>query len=165
MKTKTNLFALAAMASALSMSITTGPGQPFDNVESLKNRAVAASPRALEQFPWLARGVPREAEPRSCAGSADTELRAVSRNRALAASPRVLEQFPQLARTATAPACEEFTLAPLVEKAVPAEVTRNRAWAASPRAREEFPALARGYAVPKKGSAKGGASRLNEVNK
>ena len=148
MKTKNRLYLLAVTAAALSLSPATSIGQVFNSEDVVNNRAVAASPRAKEAFPWLT----RSALPRNEACCAVNELTAVRQNRALAASPRVLEQFPELARSA-APQ-PEFTIAPLVEK--------NTAVQSSPRYREAHPALSRG--TPS-GTAKGGASKLMELGK
>jgi len=139
MKTKNYLSLLALTAAALSLIPATSMGQVFNSEDVVNNRAVAASPRAKEAFPWLT----RSALPRTEACCAVNELTAVKNNRALAASPRMLEQFPELARSA--PARPEFTIAPLVEK--------NEAVRSSPRYREEHPALPRGTTT---GSAKGG---------
>lgn len=100
------------------------------------NRAVAASPRALEVFPWLARDT---AKPAVAAKPSDSgaALTALTRNRAFAASPRALEQFPELGRPVQ-------PLHKSAESSVASNVTKNRAVAASPRALEEFPWLARG---------------------
>jgi hypothetical protein len=124
---KTKLYLLAVSAAALALNISTSSGQVFDSVEALNNRAVAASPRAKEVFPWLARG--------TAATPTKTALTEVTKNRAFAASPRVLEQFPELARP----------VQPLkAESSVVSTVIKNRALASSPRAKEEFPWLARG---------------------
>ena len=147
MKTKNYLNLLAVTAAALSLNMTTATAQYVDSVASLKNSAVAASPRAKEVFPWLTRAAPPRAE--SCTVN---ELTAVKNNRALAASPRALEQFPELARSA--PARTEFTIAPLVEKSAAVQ--------SSPRYQEEHPTLSRGTTT---GTAKGGASKLMESGK
>ena len=159
MKTKNKLYVLAMAAAALSMSATTGVGQVFNSVEALNNRAVANSPRAKEEFPWLTRPPPLSVDACCDKGEAKNELTEAKKNRAYAASPRVREQFPELAREATQE--REFTIAVVAE--APDAVAKNRAWANSPRVREEFPALSRG--VMEKGSAKGGASRLMEFDK
>ena len=119
---------LAVIAAALSLNVSTSSGQVFDSVEALNNRAVAASPRAKEVFPWLTRG--------TAVTPKKTALTDVTKNRAFAASPRTLEEFPELARPAQ----------PLkaTDSAVASTVLKNRALAASPRAKEEFPWLARG---------------------
>ena len=148
MKTKSKMYLLAVSAAALLLNDSTSSGQVFDPVDALNNRAIAASPRAKEAFPWLTRAASPRTEP-CCAGN---ELTAVKNNRALAASPRALEQFPELGRTAsTRP---EFTIAPLVEK--------NAAVQSSPRYREQHPGLTRGATT---GTAKGGASKLMELRK
>lgn len=148
MKTKNKIQLLVVSAAALLLNVSTSSGQVFDAADALNNRAVAASPRAKEVFPWLT----RTAVPRTEACCAVTELTDVKKNRALAASPRALEQFPELARSGVP--VPEFTVAPLVEK--------NSALLSSPRIREEFPALSRG-ATP--GPAKGGASKLMKSDK
>lgn len=145
MKTKNYLSLLALTATALSLNITMATAQYVDSVDSLKNRAIAASPRAKEAFPWLTRSAP----PRTKECCAVNELTAVKRNRGFAASPRVLEQFSELARSAQPQ--PEFTIAPLVEK--------NAALQSSPRYREQHPEISRGAAA---GTAKGGSSKLME---
>ena len=130
MKTKNKLSLLAVMTAALALNVSTSSGQVFDSVEALSNRAVAASPRAKEVFPWLTRSTVSRVTP------AKTALADVAKNRAFASSPRTLEQFPELVRPAQpAKACDS---------SVAAMVIKNRAFAASPRAKEEFPWLARG---------------------
>ena len=130
MKAKTKLYLLAVSAAALALNVSTTSGQVFDSVEALNNRAVAASPRAKEVFPWLTRGTA------TAVTSGKTALTDMTKNRALAASPRTLEQFPELARPAQPPK--------VTDSSVASTVIKNRALAASPRAKEEFPWLARG---------------------
>lgn len=136
MKTKTKLYLLAVSAAALALNLTTASAQLFNSTDVANNRAVAASPRALEQFPWLAR---QTAKPAMTAKSADTRtaLTEVKKNRALAASPRMLEQFPELGRPVQ-------PLRKSTESSVAATMIKNRALAASPRMIEQFPWLARG---------------------
>jgi hypothetical protein len=148
MRTKNRLSLLAVTAAALSLSLATSIGQVFNSKDVVNNRAVAASPRAKEAFPWLTRPAP----PRTDECCAANELTTVKNNRAFAASPRALEQYPQLARSA--PAQHEFTIAPLVE--------RNSAVQSSPRYREQYPALSRRTTA---GTAKGGATKLMELGK
>src|SRR5947209_4270069 len=62
------------------------------SLSDLSNRAVAASPRAREQFPWLTRQASPRAESTPPAGSV---LSTIKKNRALAASPRMREEFPE----------------------------------------------------------------------
>lgn len=125
---KTKLYLLAMSAGAFLLNVSTSSSQVFDSVESLNNRAVAASPRAREAFPWLTRG--------ALVIVTKTSLPDVTANRAFAASPRVLEEFPELARPRTPAKAKSCSVA--------ASVIRNRALAASPRAQEEFPWLGRG---------------------
>jgi len=152
MKTQNYLSLLAIVATALSINITTTAAQSVDSAESLKNSAVAASPRAKEVFPWLSRAPFSSSDACCDKGEVKTELTEARKNRAIAASPRLLEMFPELGRDPTPP--REFTIAPLVEK--------NSAFLTSPRGREEFPALSRGTTP---GTAKGGASKLMEFGK
>ena len=152
MKTKNRLYLLAVTAAALSLNATTGVGQVFNAKDVINNRAVANSPRAKEEFPWLT----RTAAPRTDAccdkGEVKNALTEAKKNRAYAASPRVREMFPELSRTPAPP--QEFTIAPLVEK--------NEALKSSPRYREQHPEALRGTTT---GTAKGGASKLMEWNK
>lgn len=130
MKTNNSRYLLAVGAAALALNISTSSGQVFSPADALNNRAIAASPRAKEVFPWLTRGTATAVRPEK------SVLTDVMKNRAFAASPRVLEQFPELSRQAQS--------ARSPDSAVAATVIRNRAVAASPRAKEEFPWLARG---------------------
>jgi hypothetical protein len=110
------------------------------------NRALIASPRTVEEFPWLAR---------KSLGATPSTTRSVSAvsvirsNRALAASPRMLEQFPELSRSG------RESDSPESGNGVSqfAEVTRNRALAASPRMLEVFPQLARRVPSPRAGDS------------
>lgn len=136
---KTKLYLLAVSAAALSLSVTTASAQLFNSSDIANNRAIAASPRAKEAFPWLARDTAR---PAVTAKSADTRtaLTEVKKNRALAASPRMLEQFPELGRPVQ-------PLRKSTESSFASVGLKNRAYAASPRAIEQFPWLARGGAA------------------
>jgi hypothetical protein len=130
--------AVAATALTANQDILATDFSPSD----LSNRAIAASPRAREQFPWLTRQAPPRNESTAPAESA---LSAIKKNRALAASPRVREQFPELARGE-----QPSTAAPTKSGNGESELTkvvRNRALAASPRMREQFPELARRYTL------------------
>ena len=136
MKTTQTLL-LGAVAAALLTATATVRAADF-SVKDLSNRAIAASPRAKEQFPWLTRQVSTSVPTTS---RSETTLSIVSRNRALAASPRMLEQFPQLARVNTVKPASTSTSV----NSEMAKVLKNSAYAASPRAKEQFPWLARGY--------------------
>src|SRR5687768_16005824 len=113
---KTKMYLLAVSAAALALNVSTGSGQVFDSVEALNNRAIAASPRAKEVFPWLTRSTVSPVAP------AKTALVDVAKNRAVAASPRTLEQFPELARPAQP--------VKSADSSVVATVIKNRALAA-----------------------------------
>jgi len=152
MKTKNYLNLLAIIAAALSLNSTSVTAQNVDSIESLNNRAIAASPRAKEVFPWLTRAPFSPSDACCDKGEVKNALTEAKKNRAFAASPRVREMFPELGRDPTPQ--REFTIAPLVEK--------NAAFLASPRAKEEFPELLR-RATPT--TAKGGAAKLMESGK
>ena len=141
MKTKTSLYLLAVTTAALSLGITAGVAQLADSAE-LKNGAIAASPRAIEVFPWLARGGVEPISRTEAVTKPNSALEDVKKNRALAASPRMREVFPELARP-VAPSSES-TLATRTGIDPLTEATQNRAFAFSPRALETFPSLARG---------------------
>lgn len=125
MKIQSKSFVLVASVAALTLSTSTSVGQIFSRDDALNNQAVAASPRAKEQFPWLARA--------GAVMPAKTGSTGVAIHVAYATSPRGREQFPELARS-TRPA-----------RTVIGPAIRNRAVAASPRAKEQFPWLARDH--------------------
>jgi enoyl-CoA hydratase/carnithine racemase len=106
----------------------------------LANRAVAASPRALEQFPELARQSSARTEVLPLTGGV---VATVKKNRALAASPRMREQFPELARGEQPATAASEKIGSGVNPL--AEVARNAALARTPRMLEQFPELARSY--------------------
>jgi hypothetical protein len=141
MKIKNKLSLLAVSAAALSLNITTAVGQVFDSAAVLNNRAVVASPRAKEEFPWLARGSAEPARSKEAVTTSRNALAEVKENRALANSPRMKEQFPELARASVSPS--EGAVATRSGINALTEVRRNRALAASPRMQELFPELAR----------------------
>ena len=123
-----NLLFGAAVAAALVLNQNAGAGifSPAD----LNNRAVAASPRAQEEFPWLTRPV------------ASIWATPVANNLAYASSPREREGHPELVlgrSFQTAAAVEAGTSDNGLDR-----VMENRALAASPRMKERFPILARG---------------------
>ena len=151
MKTKNKLTLLVVAAAAFALSATTGVGQVFNAEDATNNRAVAASPRAKEAFPWLTRTAPVRADACCDKGEVKNALTEAKKNRAYAASPRVRELFPELGRIPAPP--QEFTIAPLVEN--------NRAFVTSPRAKEQFPELR--FSSPT--TAKGGASKLMDSGK
>lgn len=135
MKTNSKIFLLAVAAAALTMNATTVSAQLFSATDVAQNRAIAASPRAKESFPWLGRQTATSTVAVKSSNSR-SPLAEVRKNRALAASPRMLEQFPELSRPAQ-PARESS------ESSVVSTVLKNRAFAASPRTIEQFPWLAR----------------------
>jgi hypothetical protein len=141
MKTKNKLYLLAVSAAALSLNSTTAVGQVFSSAEVLNNRAVAASPRAKEEFPWLARGGAEPTRSKEAVATSKSALAEVKENRALANSPRMKEQFSELTRPAIS--SSETTVATRSGINALTEVRRNRALAASPRMKEQFPELAR----------------------
>ncbi len=154
MKTRNSWYLVAVSGAALSLNVSTSSGQVFSPADAVNNRAIAASPRAKEAFPWLNRAPVIRTEACCKETTENAALAAVKKNRALAASPRMLEQFPELARSAAPSEAPVFYIAPLAEK--------NTAILSSPRMRELYPALSRGAAA---GTAKGGASKLMELGK
>lgn len=102
----------------------------------LNNRAVVASPRAKEQFPWLkVQGAPHN----SFTQRGDRVPAAIKNNRAFANSPRVIEQYPELARTSEPSATASPNSG--TENPSLSLVLKNRALAHSPRMLEQFPQL------------------------
>lgn len=136
MKTQKKYLVGAVIATIIATSSSV-PGEDFF-LRDLANKAVAASPRALEQFPWLSRTTATVRFTRT-----ESVVSIIRKNRALAASPRMLEQYPELAR-AEQP-LKSPVPTPDTGVSQLSEVTRNRALAASPRALEQFPWLSRGY--------------------
>lgn len=129
MKTLRNYLPItvSALAAVLALTAIVATGQSFSQADAPKNPAYAASPRAIEAFPWLARN-----SVQSKSATTESVPAAVTRNPAFAASPRVLELYPQLGRPV-----------PVLSKAT-APAIKNAAYAASPRAKEQFPWLTRG---------------------
>ena len=94
MKTKNKLYLLAVGAAALALNVSTGSGQVFSPADAANNRAIAASPRMLEQFPELARSAePSETPVFNIAPLAE-------KNTAILSSPRMRELYPALSRRA-----------------------------------------------------------------
>lgn len=118
---------------------------PLSARQAAQNRAIRNSPRALEQFPELARAVPSEKASRARALVRGNYLLKVTENRAVASRPRTLEQYPELARVA--PSGEELAAQSLSRRKELADVRQNRAVAARPRTLEEYPELARAEAA------------------
>lgn len=133
MKTNSKIFLLAVAAAALSLNATTVSAQLFSAADVAQNRAIAASPRAKEAFPWLARETATPAAVKS--SDSRSPLAEVKKNRALAASPKMLEQFPELSRPAQLQRKS-------TESSIVSTILKNRAFAASPRTIEQFPWLA-----------------------
>lgn len=121
---KFNLHLLTIGTAILTLNSVSTIGQVFSGNDVSNNRAIAASPRAREEFPWLTRDQPRVEKAKGAL---------VMRGKFLAA-PRVLEEFPELARSSE-PTKGSYSNA--------STLLKNRALAASPRAQEEFPWLAR----------------------
>lgn len=117
----------SAFVVLLALAASTASGQSFSRADALKNPAYAASPRAIEAFPWLTR---TGAQP--TAAATVSVPAAVTSNPSFATSPRVRELYPQLCRPV-----------PVLTKDTTPEI-KNAAYAASPRAKEQFPWLTRG---------------------
>jgi hypothetical protein len=137
MKTISKILAVAGIVTAFSLDFSLRAEDSVQQPAKPKNRIIAASPRAIEAFPWLA--PERAAQSRASSFDAKTSsaLAEVKKNRAIAASPRALEQFPELGRP-----IRPFEKSTFASEAT--TVLKNRAFAASPRAIETFPWLARG---------------------
>src|SRR5688572_607564 len=100
-------------------------GTFITDVEALSNRALAASPRAREEFP----GLIRRSQPARDVGR--VEIAALN-----PAPPRIREENPALDRTFRV---RSFEIAP--------QGVASRGLAANPRALEENPMLARGVRI------------------
>lgn len=126
---------------AWTLNATTSFGQVFDSIDALNNRAVAASPRAQEDLPWLSRSVSQSGSGAVATPNAAIALSAARLPGAFAASPRMQEQFPELARPAM-PSSQPTTASQAGVDAL-TETRRNNALSASPRMQESFPELSR----------------------
>ncbi len=94
MKSKFHQFFLTFIIGALSLLHSTSLAQVSDNPGDVSmNRAIATSPRVLEQFPELLRAA---LSSKKAGGSLPGSP--VVKNRAMMANPRTLEEFPWLAR-------------------------------------------------------------------
>lgn len=117
---------------------------------------VAASPHALEGFPWALRGVPPpersptpQTYPTNLFGAAARA--SVWAKRPIAASPHALEEFPWALSGANPPGriqVPQIYPGNLFEMAAKASAWANRPIAASPHALEEFPWVLRGFPSP-----------------
>ena len=143
MKTNIKLYLLAVSAAALSLNMITVSAQVFNSADVAKNSAIANSPRAREEFPWLTREAASPAPAAKSSGSRPSALAEVMKNKALAASPRTLEQFPELTRPVQ-------PLQKAVGSSIPSTIAKNRALLSSPRTVEQYPELARGGVVKDK---------------
>jgi hypothetical protein len=118
---------VSAFVALLALAASTASGQSFTRADALKYPAYAASPRAIEAFPWLTR-----TSTQPTAAATVSVPAAVTDNASFATSPRVRELYPQLGRPV-----------PVLTKSTTPEIL-NAAYAASPRAKELYPWLTRG---------------------
>ncbi|MGE3310332.1 MAG: hypothetical protein AB7O66_10215 [Limisphaerales bacterium] len=134
-RTSPNLVVVAALS--LSATMMLANAQSFDVEHSTRNAALAASPRTLEAYPWLAF---QGAEARSSSQStrATTAVAKVQAHSGLASAPRMIEEFPQLALGGSKPSSR-----PTTKPGIPPKMLGNEALASSPRVIEDFPALGR----------------------
>ena len=140
MKTKNKLYLLAVTTTAaLTLSATTSIGQVFSARDVMNNRAVAASPRAKEEYPWLTRSGVEPTQSQEGVTTSKDRLAKIRENSALAASPRMKELYPELAWSAVS--ANERTVATGTGNNSLAVVRRNSALAASPRMKELYPEL------------------------
>ncbi len=141
MKNNRRISPILVVVAALSLPATVASAQSFDPDHSARNAALAASPRTLEAYPWLAlkaAGATTSAARPSRSTSAPA---AVRNHQALAAAPRMIEEYPRLAR-------QEAPSRATPKPAIPARLLGNAAIASSPRVIEEYPALALPETVP-----------------
>lgn len=138
---KTKLYPVAMSTAALSLNLATAVGQVFTPIEASNNQAIDASPRAKEEFPWLARS-PGPTRSLKAVVPSKSALAVVKENPALATSPRMKEQYPELARLPLSPVETRVATRPGINPLT--AVRRNSALEASPRMKELYPELARG---------------------
>lgn len=141
--TKQMLFA-AAVAAVCTLNAGVRGAEPVRPTPAATNKALAASPRYLEEHPELLRAPPSAQEAHAKAARTRRRLAKLIETRAVANGPRFLEENPELLRP---PISAEEAQAKFTRIArQQARLEENRAWTASPRVREEFPWLARGVA-------------------
>jgi hypothetical protein len=180
--TRTLLFASAAIAAfALNTNVRADDlAAAGGKASAVVNRPIAASPHALEEFPWVQRGgappteVRRPAEtngtyPDNFAGPAAKASALV--NRPIVASPHGLEEFPWLLRSGSPPIevrhpVQDPQTYPgnLAAAANKASALVNRPIVASPHGLEEFPWLLQGYSPQTAVKNPTQAGRLSSTN-
>jgi hypothetical protein len=132
---------LIVLTASLSVPATLASSQLADAAHTAKNASLAASPRSLEAYPWLAFQKVEKEFAKARAQKPASDYTAVKNHRSLSATPRMVEEYPQLALQPTVVRTSPKT------SDTPA-MLQNQAIAASPRILEEFPALARPAATP-----------------
>jgi len=180
--TRTLLFGSAVVAAfALNTNVRADDlAAAAAKASAVVNRPIAASPHALEEFPWVQRGgsPPTEVRhlaetngtyPDNFAGQAAKGSAVV--NRPIAGSPHALEEFPWLLRGASPPTkvnhpvqAPETYPANLAASAAKASALVNRSIVASPHGLEEFPWLLRGYSPQTAAKQPAQAGRLSTPN-
>jgi hypothetical protein len=161
MKTKIILIFGAALGAAFTVNTNVRADNLADaaaKASAYVNRPIAASPHALEEFPWALRGYPQPVRAAEPAQAYPTDLATAAArasayvNRPIAANPHALEEFPWALRGYPAPirATEPVQAYPtdLATAAARASAFVNRPIAASPHALEEFPWALRGFPAP-----------------
>ena len=141
MKTRVKWCLLAVSAAAGLLNPVTGLGQMFAAADVRHNRAIADSPRAREEFPWLARGAGESRRSQDAVKTSESALELVRNNSALSVSPRMLEQYPALARPTMTPGEDAVATTGRIDALT--KVRRNAALADSPRMQELHPELSR----------------------
>jgi len=180
--TRTLLFGSAVVAAfALNANVRADDlAAAAAKASAVVNRPIAASPHALEEFPWVQRGgsppteVRRPAQnpqtyPDNLAGQAAKASALV--NRPIGAIPHALEEFPWLLRGAPPPPEVNYPVqapetypANLAAAAAKASALVNRHIDASPHGLEEFPWLLRGYSPQTAAKQPAQAGRLSSTN-
>ncbi len=127
---------LAVLTASLTIPAARASSQLADAAHTAKNESLAASPRSLEAYPWLAFQKLEKEFAKARTQKSERGYAVVKNHRSLSATPRMVEEYPQLAfqpaDVRTSPKTSD----------TPA-LLQNPAIAASPRIIEEFPALSR----------------------
>jgi hypothetical protein len=139
MKTK-QLLITGILVAGAGLLMNQKIGATIFSPSDLSNHAVAKSPRALEDFPWLAR------QASSTTYSTPKIFSTLAQNPSFAASPRIREQYPQFVGSIQ-PQREDYSAGNLHVTELN-RVAANSALAASPRMKEAFPQLSHGYFSP-----------------
>lgn len=132
---------LVVLTASLSIPAALASSQLADAAHTAKNESLAASPRSLEAYPWLAFQKTEKEFAKARTQKSVRGYAVVKNHRSLSATPRMVEEYPQLAfQQAEARTSPKTSDTPAM--------LQNPAIAASPRIVEEFPALSRSITAP-----------------